>query len=73
VHGTFTAANHSQQKFFKTQGTYDSYYIDVCRLSKIGHEVARKAHEAMVIWLQDVLKDPGSTDYYLKTWSLESG
>ena len=68
------AAQHSQVNYFKSREVYDTYYDEVVRLSKVGHEVvARKGHEAMVDWLRNDLEDPEGADYYHKTWSLDSG
>ncbi len=67
------AAHHSKVKYFNSRETYDTHNDEVCRLSKIGHmEIARKDHEAMVIWIRDDLEDPAGADYYYNTWSLDS-
>ena len=68
------AANHSQQKYFRSPSVYDTYYDEAVRVSKIGHEtVARKALEAMVTWINDDLEDEEGAKYFDKTWSLASG
>jgi hypothetical protein len=36
------AANHSQQKYFKSLDVYDTYYDEVVQLSKVGHEVVAR-------------------------------
>ena len=68
------AANHSQQKYFKSPSVYDTYYDEAVRVSKIGHEtVARKAMEAMVTWIKEELEDEEGAKYFHKTWSMDSG
>ena len=68
------AANHSQQRQFKSRETYDRFYDEVVRFSQVGHEaIAVKCDEAMIKWISDVLEDPVAAEYYNKTWSLASG
>ncbi len=68
------AANHSQQKYFKSPSVYDTYYDEVVRVSKIGHEtVARKALEVMVTWIRKDLHDEEEAIYFQNTWSMTSG
>ena len=61
-------ANHSQQRNFKNRATYDAFYDEVVRGSRVGREeVAVKCDAAMIEWICDVLEDPVAADYYDKT------
>ena len=68
------AANHAQQKYFRSQEVYDDYYDEMVKLGRVGHEVVvNKAHHAMPIWIEHVLKDAKGAKYWQNTWSLSSG